>query len=96
MDDRALALGELEPDAERLDDQQNVGEEDRRIDAQTGDGLQRDLGGRLRISGELEKAVALAHRAVLRHVAAGLAHEPHRRVRRRLAAGGAEERCVWA
>ena len=78
VDHRALALRELEPDAERLDDQQDVGEEDRRVDAEALDGLERDLGGRLGVVAELEEAVALAQRAVLGHVAPGLTHEPDR------------------
>ncbi len=91
MDHRAVALRELEPDAERLEDEQDVGEEDRGVDAEPLDRLERDLGGRLGSCAELEEAEALAHRAVLGHVAAGLAHEPDRRVRRRLAASGAEQ-----
>ena len=39
MDHRTLAFRELEPDAERLDDQKDIGEENRRVDAQTRDGL---------------------------------------------------------
>ena len=89
MDDRALSLRELEPDAERLDDQQDVGEEDRRVDAQPRDGLERDLGRRLGVASELEEPVPLAHRAVFRQVAPGLPHEPDGSVRRRRPARGA-------
>jgi hypothetical protein len=95
MDHRPFALRELEPDAERLDDQQDVGEEDRRVDAEAFDGLERDFGGRLGIAGELEEAVARPHRTVLRHVTTRLTHEPDRGVRRRRAAGGAQQRRIW-
>jgi len=95
VDHGALALLELEPDAERLDDQQDVGEEDRRVDGETLDGLQRDLGRGVRRLAELEEAVPRAHRAVLGQVAAGLAHEPHGCVRDGFPPRGAEQRCIW-
>ena len=48
MDDRPFTLGELEIEAQRLEDQEDVGEQDRGIDAQPlgrGDGhLRRQLG----------------------------------------------------
>ena len=91
MDDRPFARGELEPHAEGLDEQQDVGEEDGRVDTQASHRLQRDLGRRLRIAAQLEKAVARAHRAVLGQVATGLPHEPHRGDRRRLTSGGAQQ-----
>ena len=94
VDHRPLALGELEPHAERLDDQQDIGEEDRRVDAEPLDRLQRDLGRRLRRLGELEERVTRAQRAVLRQVASGLAHEPHRGEGRRPAARGEQQRRV--
>ena len=72
-------------------DEQDVGEEDRRVDAEALDRLQRDLGRRVRVLAELEEAEARAHRAVLRHVAARLPHEPDRRVRRGLAETRVEE-----
>jgi hypothetical protein len=95
VDHRPFAPGELEPDAERLDDQQDVGEEDRRVDAEPRDRLERDLRRRLRIARELEEAVALAHGAIFRQVAAGLPHEPHRRVRSGLATRRAQEGRFW-
>src|SRR2546427_11937309 len=90
-----LFRSELEPDVERLDDQENVGEQDRRVHAQTVDGLERDLRRRLRVPTKLQEAEPLPHRAVLGEVAAGLAHEPDGRVRHRLAARGAQERSIW-
>ena len=73
---------------ERHDD---VGEEDRRVDAVAADRLQRDLGDEVGVGAGVEHRGALAQRAVLRQRPAGLAHEPDRRVRHRLAAAGAHE-----
>jgi hypothetical protein len=91
MQHRPLALRELQSDVERLDDEQDVGEEDRRVHAEAPHRLQRDLGGRLGVAAQLEEAVARAQRAVLRQVAARLPHEPHRRDRRRLTPGRAQQ-----
>ena len=96
MDDGAFTLGELEPHAEGLDDQQDVGEEDRRVDPESLHRLQGHFGGRLRVPAQLEKAEASAQGAVLRQIATGLAHEPHGRERGRLPPGGAQERKVCA
>src|SRR5438132_569277 len=94
-DEGALAPGELEPDVERLDDQENIGEQDRGIDAQTVDGLERHFRRGLGVPAELEEPEPLAHRTVLRQVAARLAHEPDGGVRHRRAARGAQERSIW-
>ena len=77
-----IARSELEPDLEWLQDQQDVGEDDRGVDTQALHGRDCYLCRGLRVVAELEKAVALAHGAILRHIAAGLAHEPNRRVGR--------------
>ena len=92
VDHRAFTLGELEPHAERLGDQQDVGEQDRGVDPETLHRLERDLGGSLGIAAQLEEGVARAQGTVFRQIAAGLAHEPHGRERRRLAPRGAQER----
>ena len=73
--------------------QEDVGEEDRRVDAEH-ERLERDLSGELGRLAELEQRVLLAQRAVLGHVAAGLAHEPDGRRVDGLAAAGAEEAIV--
>src|SRR2546425_1775779 len=93
-DDRPLASRELQADAERLHDQQDVGEEDRRVDPEAPDGLQRHLRGRLRVAAQLEEAVPRPHRSVFWQIAPGLAHEPHRRVGSRFAARRAEESTI--
>src|SRR5712692_7664823 len=74
-----LARGEREAQAERLEREQDVGEQDGRVDAQPVDGLQGYLGRELRLVTQLEQRVLLAQRAVLRQVAPRLPHEPHRR-----------------
>jgi len=79
VDDRPFAGGEAQPQAQRLEGQEDIGEQDRGVDAQPGDRLER-YGRRERgIVTEIEDGVTLAEFAVLRHVASGLSHEPHRR-----------------
>ena len=75
-------------------DDEDVGEQDGRVDADEVDRLHRDLDGELGRAAHLEEAVLLADGAVLGHVAAGLAHHPHRRALGRLAAGGTQEEVV--
>ena len=53
--------------------------------------LQRDLGGEVGRAAQIEERIALAQRAVLGHVAAGLPHEPDRRRVDRFAPAGFEE-----
>src|SRR5437879_115876 len=65
------------------------------IDAQTVDGLERHFRRGLGVPAELEEPEPLAHRTVLRQVAARLAHEPDGGVRHRRAARGAQERSIW-
>ena len=88
MDARAIALGELESDAQRLEHEQDVGEQDRRVDPEPLDGLERHLRRRVRVLAELEEAMAGTHGAVFRHVAPRLTHEPYRRERRHLSRTG--------
>ncbi len=91
FDRRTLAVHEVEGHAHRLERQQQIREEDGRVHLDGAHGLQCDLGGQLGRSAEVEQRVALAQRAVLRHVAAGLAHEPDRRGVHRLAPARQEE-----
>ena len=77
--------------AHRLDRDQDVGEEDRRVDAELLDGQQGDLRRELRLLAQLHERVLLAHRAVLRLVAPGLAHDPDRRAPDLAAAAGFEK-----
>ena len=56
VDHRPFALGEIQLQAHRLQDRQQVGEDDRRIDAQPLDGGTHDLAAELRVLAQLEKA----------------------------------------
>ncbi len=76
LDRRAFAADEIEPDAHRFERQQQIGEEDRRVDVDAPNRLQRDFGGEIGRPTELEQRIPFAQRPVLAHVPAGLAHEP--------------------
>ena len=76
-DGRPLALHEIEIEAQRREGQQQIGEEDGRVDLDDVDRLQRHRDGQLRLAADLDQREALAQGAVVRHVAPGLAHEPH-------------------
>ena len=84
-------MDEVERDAHRLERQQQIGKQDRRVDLDAADRLQRDFGGEIGRAADVEQRIALAQRAVLAHVAAGLAHEPDRRGVDRLPPAGFEE-----
>ena len=92
--DRADARLDVEVDADRLERQHDVGEEDRRVDAVAPHRLHGDLDDELGVHARLEHPDALAHLEVLGQRAARLAHEPDRRVRHRLAARRLEEGTV--
>ena len=87
-----VAARELEPRAHRLEDEQDVGEDDGRVDAEPHGRLDRHRGGEVRRAAQLQEARLLADRPVLGQVAARLPHEPDRRVARRLAAARREKR----
>ena len=91
LDRRAFALDEVERNAHRLERQQQIGEQDRRVDVDAADRLQRDFGREVGRAADVEQRMALAQGAVLAHVAAGLAHEPDRRRVDRLQPAGFEE-----
>ena len=80
IEPRAFAGLEAHGAAERIGDHENIGEDDRGIEIETADRLQRHLGGILRREAEIEKAAGLgAQLAILRQIAAGLPHHPYRR-----------------
>ncbi len=93
-DDRPDAGDDVEVDADGLERHDDVGEEDRRVDAEAADRLQGDLDDHLRPGARLEHRGALAVAAVLRQGPAGLAHEPHGGVRHALAPAGPQEGAV--
>src|SRR5258705_296336 len=76
IDVRPFSSLKTQAQPQRLEGQQDVGEYDRGIDAETRDGLQRDLGGELGIMAQIEDGMALPELAVLRHVPTRLPHEP--------------------
>jgi hypothetical protein len=77
-------FADLEPDrtAQRVGDQENIREDDRGIEVEAADRLERHLGGIFRREAQIEKAARLgAQFAIFRQIAAGLAHHPDRRYR---------------
>ena len=75
---RALLLQELQRHAHGFDRDEDVREQDGRVDAQALDGLQGDLGGELRRLAHGQEVVPAPHLHVFREIAARLAHNPHR------------------
>ena len=92
LDHRPVTRRELEPDAHRLDDQQDVGEEDRGVHAEPLDREDRHLRRGLRVLAQVEEPQARPHGAVLGQIAAGLPHQPDRRVVGRRTATCGEKR----
>ena len=89
------AFADLEPHlaAERVGNDKNVREDDRGIEVEAADRLQRDFGGEFRREAQIEKAARLgAHFAIFRQIAAGLPHHPDRRHRLPAAGKHFEER----
>ena len=91
LDGRAFAANEIEPDAHRFERQQEIREENRGVDVDPANRLQRDFGRQIGRAAQLEQGVAFAQRAVLAHVAPGLAHEPDWRGVDGLEAAGSEK-----
>ncbi len=77
---RPLALDEPELRAERLRHEEDVGEQDRRVEAEAPDRLHRDLGGELGIVAQGQEVPGLRpRRLVLRQIPPRLPHHPDRR-----------------
>ena len=76
LDRRSLAVDEVEVDAHRLERQQQIGKENRGVDVDSADRLERDFRGEIGRAAQLEQRIAFAERAIFAHVPAGLAHEP--------------------
>ena len=92
---RPLAFDEVQPQSHRVGHREDVGEDDRSVEREALDRLQRDLTGELGRLREREEAAGLAPRGVVfGKVAPRLAHDPDRRVRRRFAQQRAQERVV--
>ena len=93
---RPLAGRELQVDAHRFEDQQQVGEDDGRIDAEPLDRGEHDLGGEVGILAQIEKRGRSPQFAILGHIAAGLPHQPDGRPLDRLAADGLHQEAIGA
>ncbi len=95
LEARTFALGEAQPEAHRIRDRQDVGEEDRGIERKALERLQCHLGGeRGRLCQRQETSRLGARRVVFRQIASGLSHEPDRRVLGGLPREGAQQRVV--
>ena len=80
IEPRAFADFETYIAAERVGNDQDVGEDDRGVEVEAADRLQSDFGGEVRREAKIEKAAGLgADFAVFRQIAAGLPHHPDRR-----------------
>ena len=80
VEPRAFAHLETHRTPERVGNHQNVGEDDRGIEAEAPDRLQRDLGGEIRVEAEIEETAGLgADLAIFGQIAASLPHHPDRR-----------------
>ena len=90
--DRPGARGDVDAEADGVGRHDDVAEQDGGVDPVAAHRLERDLGGEVRPLDRVEDAALAAQRPVLRQAAPGLAHEPHRRVRRRPPARRIEER----
>ena len=96
LEARTLAPDEVEGQPQRSQGDQQVREQDRRIHLDAAQRLQRDLRGQVRLTANLEQAVAFPQRPVLGHVPAGLAHEPDRGCVHRLQPAGLKEPAAHA
>ncbi len=91
VDDRADARLDVQVDADGLERHDDVAEVDGGVHPVPAHRLQGDLGDQLRPHARVEHGNALAYFAVLGQRTPGLAHEPHGRVRHRLATAGPQE-----
>ena len=73
-----LTRRETQPQPQRFEGEENVGEQNRRIHAEALHGLEGHLGSELGGVTQIEDGVLLAQPAVLRHIAPRLPHEPDR------------------
>ena len=74
--DGPFALDEVEGDAHRLERQQQIREQNRRVDLDAANRLEGDFRGQVGRSTQLQKRVILAEGSIFGHVPAGLPHEP--------------------
>ena len=91
MNDRAFSGLKLKGQPHAFEGQQQVGEDDRRVDIELLGGGDGDLGGELGLLADFEQGVVLADGLILRHIAARLAQKPDRRAVDREPQAGAHE-----
>ena len=91
MNHRPFAGQELEIEPHAFQRQKQVGKDDGRIHVKLFRGGDGHLGGQLGILADLQQGVVAAYGLVLRHIAAGLAQEPHRGLVHWLAQAGAQK-----
>src|SRR5258708_40352502 len=92
LEPRAFTLHEPDLLAQRIGDNQNVGKNDRSIEPESADGLQRHLSRLVGRIGEFQERLrGGTELAVLRQVTPGLAHQPDRRHRKPLPAQRLQE-----
>ena len=94
VQDRSHAGNDVHADAGQLQRNDNVGEEDGRINVMAAHRLQRDLGGQFRAQAGVQHGHAFAHLQVFGQGAAGLPHEPDGTAARLAAAVGGDQRRV--
>jgi hypothetical protein len=77
---RSLAGREGQILAQRIGNYQDVGEQDRAVEAEAADRLERDFGRGVAVVNEREEpAFVRPQLAIFREITAGLTHQPHRR-----------------
>ncbi len=91
---RSDALLDGQPHAHRLRDDEDIAEDDRRVDADEVHRLEGDLHRQLRCAHHREEVRPRAHGAIFGQVATGLTHHPDGRPLDRLAPAGPEEEIV--
>ena len=92
---RALAGDEAQILADRVGDDEDVGKQDRAVEGEAAERLERDLGRGLGIVDQVEEAaLARPQRAIFGQIAPGLAHQPDRRRIAPLAAEDGEQGLV--
>src|SRR5688572_4571039 len=82
----SLTFDEIEGKSHRLERQEQIREQNGRVEIHPPNGLKGHFGRQVGRPADVEQRMALAKRTVFRHVAPGLAHEPDGRPVNRLAA----------
>ncbi len=77
MHDRAFSGLKLEGQTHAFEGQQQIGEDDRRIDIELLGCGDSDLGGELGLLADFEQGMVLADGLILRHIAARLTQKPY-------------------